>query len=464
MPGFEGDSAVSKVLEVQTPSSSQREDSRWGWLVSAGKPTKIYCLNSPITVGRDIDTCNLYIDPEFFSSLDPNIPSAEYVKISRHHFTLEKRPGDSKAVLRDLSRNGTWVDGVRVGENYNMILNHCSVISVHDNLDECFTYLDKAEMEKQFPECVENNYLVAGILGDGQTSVVRLAYKVVGRKLKTFALKMIKFQRDTYSQVLRDASAEVRVMKRLHHPCILKFVETVMAKQHIIVVMEHAAGGELFNYVLNNYELDNLSEEVTKIYFYQIVHCIKYLHSRAVCHRDLKLENILLTNKKDYSVIKVADFGFSKSFRLAQDQLVSYVGTPVYMAPEVLRLEHKAEERRTPYSPKVDCWSLGVVLFTMLSGRRPFVAGPEMKSKILSGQFHQMRGREWDKVSARAKNLVKCLLEVDPLVRFSTEEILEHPWIAQDEAVINFSNNLMFGELEEEEYYAKEEIKDTKEK
>ena len=462
MPGFQGDTPThaSSVYEVH----SQSEDSRWGWLVSVGKPTKIFCLNSPITAGRDIDTCNLYIDQDFFTSLDPNFPDAEYAKLSRQHFSMEKRPGDSKAVLKDLSKNGTWVDGVRVGENYQMVLNHCSVISIHENLDECFLYLDKVEMERKFPECVANNYLVANILGDGQTSVVRLAFKVVGKKLKTFALKMIKFRRDTYSRVLRDASAEVRIMKRLSHPCILKFVEVMVAEHHVIIVMEHAAGGELFNYVADNYQQDNLSEKVTKIYFYQIVHCVQYLHSRAVCHRDLKLENILLTNSKDLSIMKVTDFGFSKSFESAQDQLVSYVGTPVYMAPEVCKLDHKDEDDRdSPYSPKVDCWSLGVVLYTMLSGRRPFEAGPEMKSKILSGQYRQMSGRDWNNVSAKAKHLVRCLLEVDPLVRLSTEEIMEHPWIAQDEAIVSLCNKLMFGDVDEEEFYAGEEEKEPSE-
>ena len=175
-------------------------------------------------------------------------------------------------------------------------------------------------------------------------------------------------------------------MESLSHPCILKLYEVFTSLESIILVMEQSRGGELFDAVVK--DNNNISELTAKAYFYQIVHCVNYLHQQKLCHRDLKLENILIGDKTfgDVSIVKVADFGLSKSWNGRQGPLRTYVGTPVYMAPEVSRLESPGQ-LYPPYSHKVDCWSLGVILYTLLSGRRPFKTGLELQTNILAGRY-----------------------------------------------------------------------------
>merc|ERR1719481_105660 len=206
--------------------------------------------------------------------------------------------------------------------------------------------------------------------------------------------------------------------------------------------MEYAAGGELFDAIKHDLQNNNLSEKVAKIYFYQIAHCVQYLHRNKVCHRDLKLENILLTKYEKISRIKVADFGLSKTWNPFDDPLRSYVGTPVYMAPEIVRLDLGF---KSCYSYKIDCWSLGVILYTMLSGKRPFSTGPNLNQMILSGRYHPMSGKEWDKISLEAKHLIKKLLEVDPEKRLNTDKILQHPWFKDDPDVVIYAHSIMMG-------------------
>ena len=120
--------------------------------------------------------------------------------------------------------------------------------------------------------------------------------------------------------------------------------------------------------------------------------------------------------------------------------LRTYAGTPAYMAPEVTSLK---ATRGGTYDQKADCWSLGVILYKMLSGRLPFPSRVQ-DERILSGRFTPMIGCAWDRVSKEAKNLIRSLLEVDLDRRLSSEEILRHPWISSDEVAVNVARNTMF--------------------
>ena len=96
-----------------------------------------------------------------------------------------------------------------------------------------------------------------------------------------------------------------------------------------------------------------------------------------------------------------------------------------------------------PYSQAADCWSLGVMLFTLLSGRIPFPEGPNMLQRILSGRYRSMTEPAWDRISTEAKDLVKSLLEVDPEQRLSSEEVLQHPWFSSDQRAVMFARKVM---------------------
>ena len=429
----------------------------WGWLVTTAEPVRMFSLHSAFTVGRNPSTCDLFIDDNMFDELS-HFEDEDYVRISRRHFMIEKRDGEESAVLTDLSMNGTFVDGVRVGKDRQIILEHCCVISILGQDGEVFRYLDRDTMEDLFPFHLTEKYIVGEILGKGTTSVVRRGYKTVETgEIKTYALKIISTKDDLSNYRLpTDAKMEIRIMESLSHPCILKLYEVFTSLESIILVMEQARGGELFEAIIRDRN-SNLSEQRAKTYFYQIVHCVNYLHRRKLCHRDLKLENILIGEETfgGLSNVKVADFGLSKCWNGRQGPLRTYVGTPVYMAPEVSRLESPGQ-LYPPYSHKVDCWSLGVILYTLLSGRRPFKTGLELHTNIMAGRYKPMEGPHWDNVSAAAKSLVKKLLDVNPETRWSTEQVLAHRWFIEDEAAVNAAKAVMFRNFENKENFEEE--------
>ena len=267
----------------------------WGWLVTTSEPVRMFSLRSAFTVGRNPSTCDLFIDDKMFEELN-HFDEEDYVRISRRQFSIEKRAGEECAVLTDLSMNGTFVHGVRVGKDRQILLEHCSVISLLGQDGEVFRYLDRDTMEDLFPSNLTDKYMVGEILGKGTTSVVRRGYKMVETgEIKTYALKIIstKDDRSDY-RMPTDAKTEIRIMESLHHPCILRLDEVFSSPESIILVMERASGGELFEAIVNDRNANKISEQVAKAYFYQIVHCVNYLHQRKLCHRDLKLENILI--------------------------------------------------------------------------------------------------------------------------------------------------------------------------
>ena len=170
----------------------------------------------------------------------------------------------------------------------------------------------------------------------------------------------------------------------------------VETDENVFIIMEYAAGGDLSGQFSKDNESGNLVEHHVKIQFYQIAHAVAFLHSKNVCHRDLKLENILLLESGPTCRIKVTDFGLSKKWS-STNILETFVGTPNYMAPEVIQGAGEPSRNMLPYSCKSDCWSLGVILYILLSGRHPFVNNKRSsmgigKLKKSAGQRSLKRG------------------------------------------------------------------------
>jgi len=353
--------------------------------------------------------------------------------------------------LTDTSMNGTWIDGMRVGKDHSAPLSHGNIISILSTEMEVFQYLDKVIIERDYPSSLTNKYLVGKVLGEGTTSVVRLGYSRTD--FEKVALKMIstKSWPSKYSAPT-DIMTEVNVLADIQHPCITVVLEVVAVQEEdlLVIVMEYAEGGELFDQVVKDYKDNDLDERKAKFQFFQIVDAVNYLHSKQVCHRDLKLENLLLAQSKTFSLVKVSDFGLSKV--LEDGHLKSYVGTPVYMAPEVLAMGHQKSESRG-YTSKADCWSMGVILFVLLSGKHPFRKGDELIQQIMNGKMRSMTGTLWDKVSNTGKNLVKALLHTDPEKRLSAEQVLQHPWFSGDQKLCRLARRVMAGgEVDRLEY------------
>jgi serine/threonine protein kinase len=376
-------------------------------------------------LGRDPQLADILLSPAIMGD------GQQAATVSRLHCTLGLEDGVPS--LTDHSMNGSWVGSLRVGRGRSCCLDHCSALALLAPDRPLFTFLGRDAMERQFPAAVTERLVVGPQLGTGTTSEVHLAFR--RHDLGPVALKLIrktkwpsKYNRPT------DLRREVAVLAGLEHPCITRVEEVLETEELLAIVMEHISGGELFDQVISAEQRGELSEETAKFQFYQVVDTVRYLHSRQVCHRDIKLENLLLTGPAPHSLIKVIDFGLAKVWG-EDSELETYVGTPVYMAPEVVAC---LGSQASAYSSKSDCWSLGVVLYLLLCGRHPFSAKSETERdrKILGGRARPMEGPRWERVSAEAKGLVSALLEMEPEKRLSAEAVLQHPWFEGSPALV----------------------------
>jgi calcium/calmodulin-dependent protein kinase I len=215
---------------------------------------------------------------------------------------------------------------------------------------------------------------------------------------------------------------EVKIMKRLNHPHILKLFEVFEDEKSYYLVMELVEGKELFDKIV---ERGQYSEKDTARIINQIVSAVAYLHENDIAHRDLKPENLLSAGSDENEVIKIADFGFSKNF--GEEKLMTSCGSPGYVAPEVLTCES--------YDNSVDMWSIGVILYILLCGYPPFYAdnAPALFKKIMDVQY-DFDDPSWDDVSEDAKNLIKALLVKEPGDRLTAAQVLEHPWVTGETA------------------------------
>lgn len=210
---------------------------------------------------------------------------------------------------------------------------------------------------------------------------------------------------------------EIYYHQLLKHKHITKLYEVIKTELHIWMALEYCEGGELFYYI---YENRRLEIDVCRRLFYQIVNGIKYVHSLNLAHRDLKLENILLADRKKL-IVKLTDFGFVREFNPYKRLLLSTVcGTTAYMAPEMLKLEK--------YSGfAVDIWSMGVILYAMVFGELPFDDDDDMQMKLKIINDDPVLPME--NVDPHALELIQKMLLKDPAARPSVLEILNSPFI-----------------------------------
>ncbi|KAH8286157.1 hypothetical protein KR054_003484, partial [Drosophila jambulina] len=173
--------------------------------------------------------------------------------------------------------------------------------------------------------------------------------------------------------------------------------------------LELMSGGDLLDRINRK---KRLSEEISKLYFCQMCHAIKYIHSRNIIHRDFKLENILLKTNDEETLLKVSDFGLSM------------------FVPGDSPSDGSPTSRKTVYTKKGDVWSLGVVLFCCLSGSWPFSSNDDapLRDQIVEGKI-DLLAPEWKHVSKVAKLLIKKILTVDPEKRPSIDDILQCSWL-----------------------------------
>ncbi|ELW66508.1 Serine/threonine-protein kinase Chk2 [Tupaia chinensis] len=301
-----------------------------------------------------------------------------------------------------------------------------------------FVFFDlTVDDQSVYPKELRDEYIMSKTLGSGACGEVKLAFE--RKTCKKVAIKIISKRRFAIGSAREtdpalNVETEIEILKKLNHPCIIKIKNFFDAEDYYIV-LELMEGGELFDRVVGN---RRLKEATCKLYFYQMLLAVQYLHENGIIHRDLKPENVLLSSQKEDCLIKITDFGQSKI--LGETSLMrTLCGTPTYLAPEVLISVGTAG-----YNRAVDCWSLGVILFICLSGYPPFSEHKtqvSLKDQITSGKYNFIP-EVWAEVSEKALDLVKKLLVVDPKERLTTEEALKHPWLQDEDMKSKFQDLL----------------------
>ncbi|XP_054154512.1 MAP/microtubule affinity-regulating kinase 3-like isoform X2 [Oppia nitens] len=252
-------------------------------------------------------------------------------------------------------------------------------------------------------------YRLLKTIGKGNFAKVKLAKHLpTGKEV---AIKIIdKTQLNPSS--LQKLFREVRIMKMLDHPNIVKLYQVIETEKTLYLVMEYASGGEVFDYLVAH---GRMKEKEARAKFRQIVSAVQYCHQKKIIHRDLKAENLLLDSEMN---IKIADFGFSNEFVPGQ-KLDTFCGSPPYAAPELF-------QGKKYDGPEVDVWSLGVILYTLVSGSLPFDGAnlKELRERVLRGKY-----RIPFYMSTDCENLLKKFLVLNPAKRASLENIMKDKWM-----------------------------------
>jgi 5'-AMP-activated protein kinase, catalytic alpha subunit len=259
-----------------------------------------------------------------------------------------------------------------------------------------------------------SDYSIGKVLGEGGFCEVRLGLHQ--RSRRKVAIKVIDKVRLSDLNDRKRVAREIKVLKKLHHVCIIRCFDVIDTPSKIYLVMEVATAGSLLDYVRQKKKLDEA--EACKV-LQQIVYGLIYCHAKGVVHRDVKLENLLLDAEKN---IRIVDFGLS-AITAPGKRLKVFCGSPSYAAPEIVA--------RQPYDgPPVDVWSLGVVLFATVSGYLPFHAAGDRQAlcrKIMKGHFTTP-----ESLSGGLKDLLHRMLTVDPEQRITMKQILQHPWVTSN--------------------------------
>ena len=212
---------------------------------------------------------------------------------------------------------------------------------------------------------------------------------------------------------------EISILKLVKHRYIVQLYEILQTAQHIFIIMEYCEGKEIMDYILTK---NHLSESESLKYFQQLINTLFYLHSQNIAHRDIKIDNMLLDTNKD---LKLIDFGLSCKY--TDDNLLDQpCGTVVYAAPEVL-------EGKEYHGMLADVWSSGIVLYGMLAGFLPFSDKNDEvnKQQVIKGEI-----KFPDFFSEGAKDLLKHMLDVDPMTRYTLQEIKQHSWYNMVENIL----------------------------
>ncbi|KAJ7467081.1 kinase-like domain-containing protein [Mycena latifolia] len=442
------DEDLVQTQEDSQPSTqplSQLEDSKaneelWGYLNPCLSQTlqriNLFKEAPEVTVGRN--AANNVIFPGF--------------KISNYHAVIRwngLENAESVVTIEDLSSNGTFINGEKIGKGQQRILKDGNEIAFGISMtsreanglyDYRFVFRDLVSGVKKRP--LYESYDMSIELGKGSfATVYRALHRSSGEWVAVKVIHETKRhgpQPTTPSEAARigsslPSSREINIMQTLRHPNICMLREVFWnTNGSIDLVLELVEGGDLLDFILTH---NGLSEDMSKHITYQLCQALSYIHAKGITHRDLKPENVLLT-RDNPPIVKVADFGLAKIVD-SMTMLRTMCGTPSYLAPEVV-----SQQNSSGYDSLVDSWSVGVILFSMLTNTNPFIetSAEDIRTRI------RERTIAWDQLeqlkygnsqtgyyglSSEVLTFVRALLEDDPRKRMRLGDALFHPWLEE---------------------------------
>ena len=288
---------------------------------------------------------------------------------------------------------------------------YCNSKEIYENftqkLKEAFGYLNFFDYYEMLDD-----------LGEGIFGSVKLG---VEKKTKErVAIKIIKKKKAKQSDI-ELVRTEIDVMKLCHHPNVVHLLDHFENAEYIFIVMEYIRGGRLTDYMKE--KKFNFTEKRAAELIYEIAVGVKYLHKYGIIHRDLKPDNIMLTEANDKGHIKIMDFGLSKILG-KKEKTSDGFGTLTFVSPEVLI--------RKPYNKEIDIWSIGVILYLMLSGDLPFDDEEDDEQKIAKSiVFNEVEfpQKKFGNKSKEVIDLIKRCLTKEPKDRIKVDEIIKSDWI-----------------------------------
>jgi len=252
---------------------------------------------------------------------------------------------------------------------------------------------------------------LGSLLGQGSYGSV---YEATNDKGEVAAIKVHDKEALT-AAMLEVARNEAKILQALEFPNIIELFETIETEKEFCLVLQYAAGGDLLSYLRKH---GMMMENEARFMFRQIARAVEYCHKNGIINRDLKLENILLDDKQQ--AVYITDWGFAGHWSPGVQQS-EFMGSMHYMSPQMIQGK--------PYvGPEVDIWSLGVILYAMVTAKLPFNSSVSamLEAKIVTGSYDIP-----SHLSAECVSLIKAMLHPDPQQRITISKVKEHPWLVR---------------------------------
>ncbi|KAM6908168.1 serine/threonine-protein kinase 17A [Lycodopsis pacificus] len=260
-------------------------------------------------------------------------------------------------------------------------------------------------------------------LGRGKFAVVRKCVeKCSGHEYAAKFMRKRRKGQDCRMEIIH----EIAVLElATASPRVVNLHQVYEMASEMVLVLEFAAGGEIFNQCVSDEEDEAFSEEDVKRLMRQILEGVSFLHQNNVVHLDLKPQNVLLTSSSPLGDIKIVDFGLSRMVS-GHQELREIMGTPEYVAPEILNYE--------PISTATDMWSAGVLAYVMLTGISPFLGENKQETFLNISQLNvSYSEEELQQLDRSALSFIQTLLRKQPQERATAEQCLKHPWLQMSE-------------------------------